>query len=134
MADSSPFSNAGLGMFGAEKSFMSSAMNTHFQSPIMGLLLGKALGGLSDNETVQDLSKQLIAMGVKPSVPPAPAMPQAVAPPSSAAPISTVPVTIPAPAASAVTTAPVSSSQAAGTALPAAPSLVDFLPKQFMPR
>lgn len=128
-----PFSNAGLNMFGAEKSFTGSAMNTRFQSPLVGLLLGKALGGLSDDETVQDLAKQLIASGaVKPPTSPTPAAPQGVAPRVGPAP--TTPMTAPLVTAPSATTAPVVSGQANPDAVVTLPSLVDFLPKQFMPR
>ena len=113
MADSQPFANAGLDMFGAQRSFINSAMQTKFENPAVGIALGGLLKSLTDNDSLQNVAQRLIEAGaVKPQTAP-PAGPQAVVAP--------VP---PAPPRAPVAAAPAAVAEEV-------PSAISYLPKPY---
>lgn len=126
MADSQPFSNAGLDMFGTERGFASSAMRTQFddKANILGNLIGKLL---DTEETPAQIAQRLLGSGA--------VIPQANAPqgvgaaiPSQMIPKPPVANTTVAPAAPLVLPNPVEQAD------PNAPvSRSSFLPKPYMP-
>lgn len=70
MADSHPFSNAGLGMFGAGDSFAKQAMmggGGSGQANPLGLFLAGLLKGSKDKQTEQDAAKTAPAGSVAPT-------------------------------------------------------------------